>query len=398
MNINTFCVFARVDLLREAHRGGSRYNESGTHTQKRIGVKRMPLLFVRNDITRMKVDAIVNAANSELREGGGVCGAIFEAAGAAELRKECAALAPCGVGQAILTDGHALPARHIIHTVGPVWQGGSSGEEGQLRACYANSLALAVSHKLTSIAFPLISSGIFGYPKEEAMRCAVAAIREVLLTHDLLVYLVFYDAETNLIGSQRYQDIARHIDDRYVQTHSHPREVRNRLPREPYPLRVESPARTAETDHVAYRIQENFSAPLMYPDPNTKKADVRRRSLADVVTQLEETFSECLLRHIDEKGLSDVTAYKRANIDRRLFSKIRSDKAHAPKKTTALAFAIALGLSLDETRDLLKKAGYALSNSSRFDIIVAFCIEEGLPDIDAVNEILFQFEEPLLGA
>ena len=357
----------------------------------------MPLLFVRNDITRMKVDAIVNAANSELRAGGGVCGAIFEAAGASELGMECATLAPCGVGQAILTHGYALPARHIIHTVGPVWQGGSSGEEGQLQACYTNSLALADAHKLKSIAFPLISSGVFGYPKEAAMQVAVATIRAYLQDHDILVYLVFFDTEANLLGSQRYQDIARHIDDRYVQAHSHPRGSQSPRRRSPDNLYGSLKAMASERDMEVCQIQENISAPLMYPDA-TRKTGAKRRSLADVVTQLEETFSECLLRHIDEKGLTDVAVYKRANVDRRLFSKIRSDKAHTPKKATALAFAIALNLSLDETRDMLRKAGYALSNSSRFDIIVAFCIEEGVPDIDAVNEILFQFEEPLLGA
>ena len=357
----------------------------------------MPLLFVRNDITRMKVDAIVNAANSELRAGGGVCGAIFEAAGASELAMECATLAPCGVGQSILTKGYALPAQYIIHTVGPVWQGGSSGEEGQLQACYTNSLALAVAHKFKSIAFPLISSGIFGYPKEATMGVAVSAIRSFLEENDILVYLVFFDTEANLIGSQRYQDIARHIDDRYVQAHSHPRGSQSPRRRGPDNLYRSLSVMASEGDTDVCQVQENISAPLMYPDA-TRKTGAKRRSLADVVTQLEETFSECLLRHIDEKGLTDVAVYKRANVDRRLFSKIRSDKTHTPKKATALAFAIALRLSSDETRDLLKKAGYALSNSSRFDIIVAFCIEEGVPDIDAVNEILFQFEEPLLGA
>lgn len=229
------------------------------------------------------------------------------------------------------------------------------------------------------------------------MQVAVATIRAYLQDHDILVYLVFFDTEANLIGSQRYQDIARHIDDRYVQAHSHPRGSQSPRRRSPDNLYGSLKAMASERDMEVCQIQENISAPLMYPDA-TSKTGAKRRSLADVVTQLEETFSECLIRHIDEKGLTDVAVYKRANVDRRLFSKIRSDKAHTPKKATALAFAIALHLSLDETRDLLRKAGYALSNSSRFDIIVAFCIEEGVPDIDTVNEILFQFEEPLLGA
>lgn len=375
----------------------------------------MPLLFVREDITRMHVDAIVNAANAELRAGGGVCGAIFEAAGPQELAMDCQALAPCATGQAVMTSGHALPARHVIHAVGPVWQGGMAGEENLLRACYRNSLELAVQNKLRSIAFPLISSGVYGYPKEAAIQVAVDAIREFLLEHELLVHLVFFDAEANLIGEKRFRDVARYIDDHYVETHERRRDRTSGYPR----LQVReffSAGEDAESTRPKESLPDDqlFAAELyverplrksprqesLHPVPSRReKADTTgKRSLADVVAQLDESFSVSLLRLIDEKGLSDVEVYKRANIDRRLFSKIRSHKGHNPKKSTALAFSIALGLSLDETRDLLAKAGYALSNSSRFDLIVAYCIEDGMRDVHDVNEVLFQFQEPLLGA
>ena len=153
----------------------------------------MPLEIIKNDITKMKVDAIVNAANSSLLHGGGVCGAIFSAAGAKELQAECNNIGHCEVGNAIITEGNALSAAHIIHTVGPVWQGGGQNEESLLKACYRNSLHLAYESGIKSIAFPLISTGIFGYPKNKAKEAAITAIEEFLLEYDLIVYLVLFE-------------------------------------------------------------------------------------------------------------------------------------------------------------------------------------------------------------
>jgi O-acetyl-ADP-ribose deacetylase (regulator of RNase III) len=357
----------------------------------------MPLKFVRQDITRMKVDAIVNAANTRLMNGGGVCGAIFQAAGPLALAAACAPLAPCGVGQAVCTEGFALPAKHIIHTVGPVWEGGMVGEVEQLRDCYANSLKLAAQHGWQSVAFPLIASGIFGYPKEQAMQVAVTTIREFLQGHEMLVYLVFYDEKATLIGMERFADVTRYIDDRYVQTHTFARGVQTGDVREA--AQAYSKALSQAPELLA-DSEFSLEAPIL-PAPgkesSVRKGALRQRRIQDVVAQLEESFSECLLRLIDEKGFTDVEAYKRANMDRKLFSKIRGNRAYSPKKATALAFAIALRLSIDETRDLLQKAGFALSNSSRFDLIVAYCLENGILEIDAVNELLFEFKEPLLG-
>ena len=153
----------------------------------------MPFEIIRNDITKMTVDIIVNAANTGLKMGGGVCGAIFAAAGADKLQAECDQIGGCAVGEAVITDGYQLPAKSIIHTVGPVWQGGSADEARLLHRAYTRSLELALKHHCKSIAFPLISSGIYGYPKDQALKIAVAAISEFLLEHELQVYLVVFD-------------------------------------------------------------------------------------------------------------------------------------------------------------------------------------------------------------
>lgn len=162
----------------------------------RKGENVMPFGIVRNDITLMEADAIVNAANTRLRAGGGVCGAIFARAGREALQAACDEIGYCAEGEAVITPGFNLPAKYVIHTPGPVWQGGNHGEEGLLKNCYINSLKLARAHGLKSIAFPLISSGIFGYPREEAAGVAISAIQGFLMEADMQVYLVLFDEET----------------------------------------------------------------------------------------------------------------------------------------------------------------------------------------------------------
>jgi len=327
----------------------------------------MPFSIVRNDITLMKVDAIVNASNSALLKGGGVCGAIFEAAGTDELQSECAALGGCEVGEAVITSGCNLPAKYIIHTAGPIWQGGNHNESKLLYSCYKNSLELALKNNLESVAFPLISSGIFGYPKDEALQVAIDAIGAFLLKHEMTVYLVVFDKKSFVLSERLFTSIERFIDDNYVDLNTEER-------------RLEASCNYIQNnmDYDAYIHKSN-------------------RSLIDVVSQIGETFSEMLLRLIDEKGTTDVMTYKKANIDRKLFSKIRSNKNYCPSKPTAIAFAIALELSLDETEDLLNKAGYSLSHSNRFDMIIEYFIEEGNYNIFEINEALFAFDQSMLG-
>ncbi len=334
----------------------------------------MPLEIIRNDITKMKVDAIVNATNESLLGGGGVDGAIHAAAGP-ELLEACRSLGGCLTGQAKITPGFLLPCQYVIHTVGPVWRGGWHREKALLTSCYRSSLALAKEHGCESVAFPLISTGVYGYPKDKAIRVALDAITGFLAENDLTVYLVIFDRHAFSISSKLFADIAAYIDDNYVSIHEDAQEVRHRRMLQAQSCRAE------------------MAAPLPCAPMLAKNL-----SLDEALGQLDESFTEMLLRKIDEKGMTDAQCYKKANISRKLFSKIRSDKHYKPSKPTVLAFAIALELPLSETRELLQKAGFALSHASKFDIIVEYFIQNRNYDIFAINEALFAFDQSLLGA
>ena len=334
----------------------------------------MPLEIFREDITKVKVDAIVNAANKSLLGGGGVDGAIHRAAGP-ELLSECATLGGCEVGQAKITKGYNLPAKYVIHTVGPIWHGGDHDEARLLGECYRNSLELAKQYQLESIAFPLISTGAYGYPKDKALQVALGAIEEFLLHNEMRIILVVFDKGSFMMSKQLFMAISQYIDDNYSET----RLANRRVDLED--IKLEQLMIMAEREEI-----------LEQPP---RKA--RKRSLEDLVNHIDETFSQMLLRLIDEKGLSDAQTYKKANIDRKLFSKIRNDVNYKPSKATALAFAIALELNLDQTKDLLLKAGYALSHSSKSDIIIEYFIAQGEYNIFTINEALFSFDQNLLG-
>lgn len=342
----------------------------------------MPLTIVRNDITKMKVDAIVNAANSSLLGGGGVDGCIHRAAGPG-LLAECRTLGGCKTGSAKITGAYELPCRYVIHAVGPRWRGGQSGERENLISCYRTSLELAKDHGCRSVAFPLISAGIYGYPKEQALRIAVDTISSFLLqveSGDMSVYLVIFDCASYQLGAKLFAGISAYIDDNYVREHDdrHLREHDAFLERE-HNYRPECLVRMSS---LVYESNEAAGA----------------YSLADAVSSLDESFSQMLLRKIDEKGFTDAQCYKKANIDRKLFSKIRSDVHYRPSKPTVLAFAIALELTLAETQEMLKKAGFALSHSQKADIIVEYFILHGNYNIFEINEALFAFDQNLLGA
>ena len=335
----------------------------------------MPLEIIRNDITKVHTDAIVNAANSSLLGGGGVDEAIHRAAGP-ELLEECRTLCGCKTGQAKITKGYNLPAKYVIHTVGPVWHGGKNNEEQLLADCYRNSLELARQYQLESIAFPLISAGAYGYPNDQALKIAISVIGEFLMVHEMLVYLVVFDKAVYVLSEKLFSSIKEYIDDKYTEEFMEERSVRR--------------------SQMCQLYEDDIFASAA-PSAALHSAQKARRKLDDVVAQLDETFSQMLQRLIDEKGMTDVETYKRANIDRKLFSKIRSDIQYKPSKSTAIAFAISLRLSLDETKDLLLRAGYALSHSSKFDIIIEYFIEEGNYNIFEINEALFAFEQSLLG-
>ena len=345
------------------------------------GALTMPFEIIRNDITTMSVDAIVNAANSALQMGGGVCGAIFSAAGVQDMQAACDKIGNCTVGKAVITAGFELPAKFVIHTVGPIWQGGNHNEAQHLNDCYSNSLELARQNKCTSIAFPLISSGIYGYPGDQALQIAISAIGKFLLKHEMLVYLVVYDPKSFALSEKLFSAIERYIDDNYIEEHKS-RRTRNI---EPYEYNQVNECRSMMTSQDLY---------MEAPSPVSRSG----RSLDDVVSQLDESFPQMLLRLIDEKETTDVETYKKANIDRKLFSKIRSGRGYTPSKVTAVAFAIALELNLDEAKDLLGKAGFTLSRSSIFDVIISYFIEESNYDIFEINQALFVYQQALLGA
>jgi O-acetyl-ADP-ribose deacetylase (regulator of RNase III) len=337
----------------------------------------MPFKIVRNDITKMEVDAIVNAANETLLGGGGVDGAIHRAAGAG-LLAECKTLGGCTTGDAKITGGYNLPAKYVIHTVGPIYEDGNQGEEALLASCYERSLRLAEEQGCTSIAFPLISSGVYGYPKDDALRIATYVISSFLLHSDMMVYLVVFDRSSFKMSNRLFSDIAEYIDDNYVESHRESQRERQRREILCAPTGG-TPAACRLWDEVADKKQ-------------SKEEDLKQK-----IMEIDESFTQMLLRKIDEKGMTDSECYKKANIDRKLFSKIRSDLHYKPSKITAISFAVALELSLSEAEELLKKAGFALSKSNKFDIIIEFFISHGIYDIYEINEALFAFDQTLLG-
>lgn len=352
----------------------------------------MPIQIIRQDITKIYADAIVNPTNEELIPGGGVDQAIHDAAGP-QLAEVCAKFGGCELGQAKLTPAFDLPCKFIIHTVGPVWRGGSYGERGMLESCYRNSLQLAKKHKCKSIAFPLISSGTYGYPKDCVLRVAMDCISEFLYENEMLVYIVVYDKTAYAISEALYSGITSYIDDQYTGEEDlyELKKVR--------PKRRNGKAKYILSDEIPLSDMICESACSPAPE-NLRMAEdgAGYDSLEDVLRSMDKGFAETLFDYIDAKGMTDVECYKRANIDRKTFSKIKCAKTYKPSKATVLSFAIALRLTLDETNHLLNTVGMSLSRSSKFDLIVEFFIKNGKYDIFEINEALFAFDQGLLGA
>ena len=338
----------------------------------------MPLQMIRNDITKMSVDAIVNAANTSLLGGGGVDGCIHRAAGP-ELLAECRTLHGCETGSAKITKGYRLPCKYVIHAVGPRWRDGRHREQELLESCYRTSLNLAKENGCQSVAFPLISSGVYGYPKDQALKVAVDTISEFLLENEMMVYIVIFDRKTYQISGKLFDDIAVYIDDRYVEEHTDRRAEQRRW-------------------SEAWQEESCFEAASVPLPSEAICKSCSSQSLEEALGQMDESFSEMLLRKIEESGMTDAQCYKKANIDRKLFSKIRSDRFYKPSKPTVLAFALALELPLAQMQEMLGKAGFTLSHSSKFDIIVEYFVERGNYNVYEINEALFAFDQSLIGA
>lgn len=351
----------------------------------------MPLSIVRQDITHMKVDAIVNAANERLIMGGGVCGAIFRAAGEEQMKAACAKIGHVACGSAVATPGFALQARWVIHTAGPRWDampGPGSRKRQLLSGCYMSSLDLAGKLGATSIAFPLISSGIFGCPKSLALEIATEAIRSWLTEEakakpdapDMFVYLCVFGHDATKAARKLDRDLEEYIGETYVdEAMQKDRRSRRRE------------LELLDEDTSSGGVPLSASAPM----PSAHEA-TPEDELDDLLRNLDASFPETLLSMIDARGMTDAEVYNRANLTRQYFSKLRSGKIH-PSKRVVLALAVALGLDLDQTELLLGRAGYSLAHNSKFDVIVEFYIGHGICEIDEINYALFKHDQQLLG-
>ena len=350
----------------------------------------MPFEIVRNDISNMQVDAVVNTANPDPVIGAGVDAGIHRKAGPGLL----AARQKIGViefGDAVITPGFALEARFVIHTVGPIWQGGNCGEERILSSCYRRSLALAREHGCESIAFPLISAGSYGFPKPLALQIAVREISAFLLANEMQIYLVVFGSEALVLSEKLFKSVSSYIDENYVE----------RKKREEY--KTERIFGSRRDDRRTHEMAGQSKHMLACGAPPTDAeeclaAPMNTSDWGSLLKNLDAGFSETLLRLIDRTGKKDSEIYKKANIDRKLFSKIRNNMDYRPSKTTALAFAFALELNIGETKDFIARAGFALSHSSRFDVIVEYFLENRNYNVFELNEVLFAFDQPLIGA
>lgn len=366
----------------------------------------MPLQIIRQDITQMQVDAIVNTTNEKMIGYSGVDLAVHTAAGP-ELDALCSTLGPLGLGSATITPGYNLNAKYIIHTSGPVWHGGLQGESIILKSCYTESLKLAVENGCESVAFPLISSGAYGYPKDKVLKFAIQVISEFLFLHELTVYLCVYDRTSYEFSKELFNDIIDFIGGNIPHDPVRDYTFLSKCARfEPMPL--------AEKESCDYSIgappplasipaakpQESVSqskkrAPLLKKKHHSSVEDM---TFEEYMKAMDKPFAYKLFDLIDASGMTDIECYKKANIDKKTFSKIKCNpQTYRPSKQTAVAFAIALQLDLDQTQDLLASAGLTLSRSFTFDKIIRYFIQKEIYDIFVINEALFEFDQVLLG-
>ena len=378
----------------------------------------MPFEIIRGDITATKADAIVNTANPDPVIGSGVDAGIHKKAGP-KLLKARKRIGPISAGDAAITSAFDLDAKFVIHAVGPVWQDGKHSEEALLRRCYDNALALAARKRCKSMAFPLLSAGNDGFPKAVALQIAVAAFSAFLMEHEMRIILVVFDRDAFALSEKLFHSVQSYIDEHYIRQKMREEYAvadgsdvsralwRERLNQTGALPSLQASIRPSQEDADLLPDAEPIMLAQKAPPKFAKTSPIIRRKsaatppaadLEDLLRQTDAGFSETLLKLIDRTGKKDAEIYKRANIDRKLFSKIRGNPAYKPSKSTALAFAIALELDLDETQDFIKRAGYALSHSSKFDIIVEYFIVQKNYNVMELNETLFAFDQPLIGA
>lgn len=334
----------------------------------------MPFEIVRNDIVNMQVDAVVNTANPNPVIGSGVDSGIHKKAGhkLLEARKKIGCI---DFGDAAITPGFELDAKYVIHTVGPIWEDGKHHEEDILSSCYKKSLKLAKKYGCESIAFPLISTGNYGFPKPLALQIAIREISTFLMENELQIYLVVFCKEAFALSEKLFKSVSSYIDENYIRSKTIDEYGTDSIYNSRFEVRQS-------------RDRLNRSANICKDTDN----------LGELLKNLDTGFSETLLKLIDRTGKKDSEIYKKANVDRKLFSKIRNNIDYKPSKTTALAFAFALELDINETKDFIGRAGFALSHSSKFDVIVEYFLVNKNYDVIELNEVLFAFDQPSIGA
>ena len=334
----------------------------------------------------MQVDAIVNTTNEEMVGYSGVDLAVHKGAGP-DLDKECARIAPLGLGTAKMTKGYNLAAKYIIHTSGPTWRGGLKGESIILKSCYTESLKLAIANGYESVAFPLISSGTYGYPKDQVLKFAIQIITEFLFEHELTVYLCVFDRSSYEFSKKIFSEISEIIDDDYVEGYE-----------ENYYLTLEELESAFLTEEIMQKDRNNTASSKSLTPQRKIVSSIEGKTLHEYMQSKDKSFAYKLFDLIDERGMTDVECYRKANVDKKTFSKIKCNpQTYKPSKQTVVAFAIALKLNLDETQDLLASAGLTLSRSFTFDKIIRYYLQKGVYDIFEINEALFEFDQVLLG-
>lgn len=346
----------------------------------------MPFKIVRNDITKMNTEAIVNTANDHPTVGTGCDYAVYMAAGYDELlkyRKE--KIGFMREGEVFITPGFQLQAKYIIHAVSPLYQDGNQGEELKLRSCYKNSLLLAKEKGIKSVSFPLISTGGFGYPKEEGVRIAVDEIHTFLLKNEMEIFLVVFDDKATRLGEKIYPNLESYIDFHYVEK-KHEEEYVDFLVRERGASKRSNRREEMRAPLPMMAVEEStgiYGDALDFEKQHESKLEERIKHLSD-------TYSEYLMYLIQQKGMENAEVWKRAIVDKKVFSKIKNNVNYHPNKLTALCLCIGAKLNLDETKDLLARAGYALSPCDKTDIIFSYFIENQIYDM---IELDIQLEE-----
>ena len=366
----------------------------------------MPFQIIRNDITNVKADVIVNSANPIPTYAGAVDRSIYLAAGANELLLMRRKIGVIPFGEAAFTPAFNLPAKYIIHTVGPVWIDGEHGEVEAVRSCYQNSLRLASELKCESIAFPLISTGAYGFPKDKALEAATSVIYQFLLQNEMMVYLVIYDQTAFDYSSRLFTDVREFIDQHYIEDQEQLAleaacngdvTVSGAIARKAYASGLLTQGQAdrlrAHRQSVSDRIDRLKGESLM-------PGETERGHMASLEEMLEtgtKSFGDTLMEMIAERGLTNSEVYRASNISKQTFSNIRKS-GNPPKRETVAALAIGMRLTVREAERLYEAAGYALTRTNKFDVCIRYFLINGQYNIVRNNLVLDSNGLPLLGS